>query len=179
MIFMNTITSLDIMTWLGNHIISVIIIIFIILSCFFEVSKVKVSPISRITKLLFKPIKKDIDDMKAELKTDISNMEERLSKEIDSVKDEMNSEHKRIDDLISSTELSEISRIRWNIIEFSNSIDNNQKHVRDEYRHIKDEAKRYHELIKKYDLDNGIVDEEMEKIDEHYDKNKSSTSVYF
>ena len=84
-----------------------------------------------------------------------------------------------MDDLISSTELSEISRIRWNILEFANSIDNDQKHIRDEYRHIKDEAKRYHALIEKYDIDNGIIDEEMEKINKRYEENKSSSAVYF
>lgn len=172
---MDTITFTDVLQWLGNHIVAIVVV----LSLFFEISKIKLNPISWLMKILFRPIKKDMDDMKLELKTDISNMEKKLSSEIDSVKEEVNSEHKRIDDLISSTELSEISRIRWNIIEFANTIENGQKHVRDEYRHIKDDSKRYHELVKKYNLDNGIVEEEMEKINKHYEANKSSTSVYF
>lgn len=169
------ITFMDVLTWIWDHILAIILV----LSLFFEISKIKLNPISWVMKLLFRPMKKDMDDMKTELKTDISNMEARLSSEIDAVKEEVNSEHKRIDDLISSTELSEISRIRWNIIEFSNSIENGQKHVRDEYRHIKDESKRYHDLIKKYNLDNGIIEEEMEKINKHYEDNRKSSSVYF
>ena len=172
---MDTITFTDVVSWIWDHIIAIILV----LSVFFEISKIKINPISWLMKLLFKPIKKDMDDMKTELKSDISNMEKKLSEEIDSVKRDISSEHTRIDDLISSTELAEISRIRWNIIEFSNSIENGQKHIRDEYRHIKDEAKRYHELIKNHDLDNGIIDEEMEKINARYDENKSSSSVYF
>ena len=142
---MPTITFNDVLSWILDHIVAIVVV----LSFFFEISKIKLNPISWLMKLLFRPMKKDMDEMKTELKTDISNMEKKLSNEIDSVKAEVNSEHKRIDDLISSTELSEISRIRWNIIEFSNSIENGQKHIRDEYRHIKDEAKRYHELITK------------------------------
>lgn len=172
---MPDITFMDILYWIWDH----IVIIILVLSVFFEISKIKINPISWVTKLIFRPIRKDMDDMKKELKNDISNMEDKLSKEIDSVKAEVSSEHERIDDLISSTELSEISRIRWNIIEFSNSIENGQKHIRDEYRHIKDDAKRYHVLVEKYDLDNGIIDEEMEKINRRYDENKNSTSVYF
>ena len=75
--------------------------------------------------------------------------------------------------------MAEISRIRWEIIEFSNSIENDQLHVRDEYRHIKDEYKKYELLIKKYNLENGIITEEIEKINKHYDENKNSNSVYF
>lgn len=172
---MPEITFMDILQWLWDHILAIIVV----LSLFFEISKIKLNPISWLMKLLFRPMKKDMDEMKTELKTDISNMEKKLSAEIDSVKEEVNSEHNRIDDLISSTELSEISRIRWNIIEFSNSIENGQKHIRDEYRHIKDESKRYHELIKKYKLDNGIIEEEMEKINKRYDENRDSSSVYF
>ena len=172
---MGDITYMDVLSWIWDHILAILLV----LSLFFEISKIKINPISWIMKFLFRPVKKDMDDMKLELKTDISNMEKKLSSEIDAVKDEVNSEHKRIDDLISSTELSEISRIRWNIIEFSNSIENGQKHVRDEYRHIKDEYKRYHDLINKYKLDNGIIEEEMEKINKHYDQFKNSSSVYF
>ena len=172
---MDQITFMDILSWIWDH----IVLIILVLSVFFEISKIKINPISWITKLLFRPIRKDIDDVKQELKSDISNMEQKLSEEMDSIKAEVSSEHKRIDDLISSTELSEISRIRWNIIEFSNSIENGQKHARDEYRHIKDDAKRYHVLVEKYDLDNGIIDEEMDKINKRYDDNKTSSSVYF
>lgn len=172
---MDQITFLDVVAWIWDHIIAILLF----LSIFFEISKIKINPISWLMKLLFKPVKKDMDEMKRELKEDISNMEKKLSGEIDAVKSEVSSEHKRIDDLICSTELAEISRIRWNIIEFSNSIENGQKHIRDEYRHIKDEADRYHKLTEKYDLKNGIISEEMEKINKKYDENRDSSSVYF
>ena len=172
---MPTITLLDVVSWIWDHIVAIILV----LSVFFEISKIKLNPISWLMKLLFKPVKKDMDEMKAELKKDISDMEKKLSSEIDAVKSEVNSEHQRIDDLIHSTELAEISRIRWNIIEFSNSIENGQKHIRDEYRHIQDEGERYHKLIEKYDLKNGIIKEEMEKIKKRYDENRDSSSVYF
>lgn len=172
---LTSLTISDVGQWIWDHILAIILV----LSIFFEISKIKINPISWVMKLLFKPVKKDMDDMKTELKSDIASMEKKLSEEIDSVKTEVTSAHNRIDELTNSTELSEISRIRWSIIEFSNSIENNQKHIRDEYRHIKDEADRYHALIEKHNIKNGFITEEMEKINSHYEKNKSSTSVFF
>ena len=172
---MDDITFKDIASWVADHLVAIILV----LSVFFEISKIKLNPISWVMKLLLKPMKKDIDDVKSELKTDISNMKKEISAEIDAIKENISSEHKRIDELIASTELSEISRIRWNILEFASSIDNNQKHIRDEYRHIKDEADRYHALTQKYNIKNGLTDESMEKINKKYEENKSSSAVYF
>ena len=44
---------------------------------------------------------------------------------------------------------------------------------------LKDDNIRYHTLIEKYELSNGLIDEEMMKINEHYENNKDNTSVYF
>ena len=81
--------------------------------------------------------------------------------------------------LIETTEKNEIARIRWEIIEFSRSIDNKQLHMRDEYLHIKDNYNRYHDLIEAHNLTNGIITEEIEKINKHYEENKNSMCVYF
>ena len=117
--------------------------------------------------------------MKEELNNKIESVEKNLKEEIEQVKAEQHKENSRIDDLIRSNEMAEISRIRWEIIEFANSIENGQLHIRDEYRHIKDDNRRYHHLIEKYDLQNGVFDEEMEKIEKHYEENKDTSSVYF
>ena len=164
-----------ILSWCANHIIEIIIF----LSIFVEISKIKIKPISALANFIFKPIRKEILELKESMQKDMENMKKELSDEIQSLKIDQENEKKAIDELIEANEMSEISRIRWEIIEFSNSIDNGQLHVRDEYRHIKDEHKKYEALIEKYNLENGITTEEIEKINKHYEENKNNNSVYF
>jgi hypothetical protein len=117
--------------------------------------------------------------MKIELNKNINSVKEDLKLEIESIKKEQIQQKESIEDLTKVNELNEISRIRWEIIEFANSIENKQLHIRDEYRHIIDDNKRYHALIEKYELDNGVIDEEYEKIYKHYMENKGANKVYF
>ena len=172
---MDQITAMDVLKFLGQHIVAIVLV----LSVFFEISKIKLNPISSLMKWLFKPLRKDMDDMKTEINNNIDSVRDEFKTEIESLKSQQQSDANRIDSLIETNEMSEISRLRWEIIQFSNSLENNQKHIRDEYRHIKDDYKRYHTLIEKYNLNNGIIDEEMDKINARYDANASSSALYF
>ena len=172
---MPELTVVEVVQWIWSHIVQIVLV----LSFFFEISKVKVKPLSWIMKLLLKPIREEMDEMKKELNANIDSVREEMKSEIDSLLNQQISENERIDSLIEANEMTEISRLRWEIIEFSNSIENGNKHIRDEYRHIKDDAKRYHTLISKYNLDNGIIEEEMQKINKHYEANKGTSTVYF
>lgn len=165
----------SILLWMSNHVIEIIIF----LSIFIEISKIKISPISALIKFIFKPIRKEISSLKEEFKAELENVKTELSDQIDSLRKDQERERATVEELIYSNEMSEISRIRWEIIEFSNSLENGQLHVRDEYRHIRDEYKKYETLVEKYDLKNGIVTEEVEKIEKHYQENKNNSTVYF
>ena len=171
----NTINFLDVINWIYNHLIELLVI----LSIFIEITPIKFNPISWLSKVLFSALRKDMEDMKKELNENIGNVKTDLMGEIDNIKAEQQNEKNSIDQLTITTEMAEISRIRWEIIEFSNSIENGQLHIRDEYRHIVDDNKRYHTLIDKYGLENGYFEEEYEKIFKHYEENKNSISVYF
>lgn len=161
--------------WILSHIVESICV----LSIFVEIVPVKFNPVSAFFNLLFKPVRKDIDDMKQELQQNINNVKDELKQNIDSISNQQTENTKTIEELVKSNDSSEISRIRWEVIEFANSIDNGQLHKKDEYLHIKEDNKSYHKLIEKYGLENGIIDEEMEKINRHYNQNKNTTSVYF
>lgn len=173
--YMGEISFVDIISWIWDHAIQILVVF----SLFFEISKIKLNPITALMNHILRPIKKEIEDTKKELNDSIDQLQSEIKLEIESIKLEQANAKSTINQLIESNEMSEISRIRWEIIEFSNSISNDIKHTKDEYRHIKDEAKRYHTLIEKYELDNGIIDEEMAKINDRYEKNKNGTSVYF
>lgn len=163
------------LVWASNHIIEIIVF----LSIFLEISKVKISPISSLIKFVFKPIRKELEAMREEFKKEIENLREDLTSQIESLREDQEENKKAVNEMIKSNEMAEISRIRWEIIEFSNSLKNGQLHVRDEYRHIKDDHRKYEILIEKYNLENGITTEEMENIITHYEQNKHTNSVYF
>lgn len=163
------------LVWASNHIIEIIVF----LSIFLEISKVKISPISSLIKFIFKPIRKELEAMREEFKKEIENLRKDLTSQIESLREDQEENKKAVNEMIKSNEMAEISRIRWEIIEFSNSLKNGQLHVRDEYRHIKDDHRKYEILIEKYNLENGITTEEMENIITHYEQNKHTNSVYF
>lgn len=163
------------LNWMSHHVVEIIIF----LSIFLEVSKIKINPISALIKFIFRPIRKELEEMRKEFKQDIKDLKDDLSSQIDSLREDQEKEKQAINELIYSNEMAEISRIRWEIIEFANSIENGQLHVRDEYRHIQDEHKKYESLIKKYDLQNGITTEEIEKIEKHYNEHRNDNTMYF
>lgn len=172
---MDDITLMDVFNFCGKHILEIIAFI----SIFVEIAPIKLHPITFLLDLINKPVRQDIASLNTSINKSIDDVKSELKKDMDVLKERQDLEEEKISELIKANEMNEISRIRWEIIEFSNSINNNQKHIRDEYRHIKDENRRYHELIEKYDLSNGLIDEEMEKINEHYEANKNSVNVYF
>jgi hypothetical protein len=165
----------DVWKFLVDNIFAVICFI----SLFVEIIPVKFDPISTLLKWLNKSVREEIKNMREEVMQNIDSVKEELRQDISILQEKQEAQDDRIAELVKSNEMAEISRIRWEIIEFSNSIDNGQVHIRDEYRHIKDENRRYHDLIDKYDLNNGVIDEEMDKINRHYDQNKDNASIYF
>lgn len=161
--------------WAYEHALGILVFVGI----FVEITPIKISPITWLLNFLFKPIRTEMTDMKNDLNNNITNVKNELKEEINVIKQQQLEDKNSILELIKSNEMSDISRIRWEIIEFSNSIDNDQLHTRDEYRHIIDDNRRYHALITKYGLENGIIDDEFNKIYTHYENNKGSSSVYF
>lgn len=172
---MENITLMDVFNFCVKHLLELIAFI----SIFIEITPIKVKPISFLLNLINKSVREDISKLDTSIKSNIDDVKNEFIKDIKEVKERQNLEEQKIMELIKTNEMNEISRIRWEIIEFSNSINNDQKHIRDEYRHIKDENRRYHELIEKYNMSNGIIDEEMEKINRHYEQHKESANVYF
>lgn len=172
---MNEATTLaDVINWCGQHILEIAVV----LSVFIEITPIKINPITLFLNLLFKPIRNEIAEMKAGIEQNITELKSELKNDIQTVVNQQSNELGTIDKILESQDLAEMSRIRWEIIEFSNSIENGQLHVRDEYRHIKDDNKKYHQLINQYHLENGIIDEEMQKINDHYEKYKDSTQIF-
>ena len=163
------------LNWASHHVVEIIIFC----SIFLEISKVKINPISALVKFVFRSIRKEISDTREEIKKDMETMKTELTEQIDSLKADQDKENEIINGLLRAQDMSQISVSKWQIIEFANSIQNGQLHVRDEYRHILDEYRKYESMIQKYGLEDSGTAEEIEKVKKHYDQNKETTSVYF
>ena len=171
---MDSISLTQILSWILDHFISIIAI----LGIFFEIVPIPIHPFKWVSNKLFGPIHEEMKTMKTEITIELEKTKNELKSEIDQVQRQVDDQGKTIQDLIKSNELDEISRIRWQIIEFARSLDNGQKHMRDEYLQINELGKRYHFLIEKYNLSNGILDEELKKTNDHYNANKSRNEAY-
>lgn len=170
---METITFGQVIEWAKN-----LTWIVVILGVFIEIVPIKIHPILWLMNAILKPIRDEICNIKKELNDKIDETKNTLSEKIDKVESKQLEEEQKIVELIQAQEMDSISRIRWEILEFSNSIQNGQLHTRDEYLNIRDNYSRYHHLIEKNRMTNGLLDEEMKKINEHYEDNKNSNEFY-
>lgn len=148
------------------------------LSIFIEITPLKFRPITWLFNRLFKSIRKEISDVKNEINNNVDKKFNELKDEVTELKKQQQDHEAKIQEMIRGNEMDSIARIRWEILEFSNSIENGQMHTRDEFLHVKDNYKRYHMLIEKNNMTNGYLDEEMKKIDSHYEENKGSSAFY-
>ena len=95
------------------------------------------------------------------------------------VKDKLNEFEEQLKKVEESSDKNAISTKRWDIIEFSNSIDNGILHTRGEYVNIKEEIAEYHALIEKHNLVNGTIGDYEENINGHFERNKDTQANIF
>lgn len=170
----SNLTAGQVISWILEHIVGIIAV----LGIFFEIVPIPLHPLKWLSNKFFNPVREEIKTTRTEIMEELEKTRTELKEEIDRNKKQTEEQGRIIQDLIKSNELDEISRIRWQIIEFARSLDNGQKHMRDEYLQINELGKRYHFLIEKYNLSNGILDEELKKTSDHYNENKTRNEVY-
>lgn len=92
----------------------------------------------------------------------IGNMlNSELLKEVASLKKEFHDHLKDEDD-------ERINNIRKEIVDFSLSCQREEHHTRDEFDRIFERVQKYHDLLKKYDRENGKIDIEVSYIKKIY-----------
>jgi hypothetical protein len=97
-------------------------------SLFFEISKIKVNPITFILRWIGKRMFEPFD--------------------------------RRMDALEKTIDENEMDRIRWEILDFANSCRSHRRHTKDEFTHIISQNDKYHQLLDKYEMENGVFDVE-------------------
>ena len=128
-----------------NEILGSVTLIIAFLGVFVEITPIKINPISSLLKYCGSKLNEDLRNDIKDMKSDI----EKLDNKVDA---------------------NEIDRIRWEILDFSNSCRNKRKHTRDEFLHIIELNQKYHKIIKEKGIENGQIDLEYDFIENIYKK---------
>lgn len=128
-----------------NEILGSVTLIIAFLGVFVEITPIKINPISSLLKYCGSKLNEDLRNDIKDMKSDI----EKLDNKVDA---------------------NEIDRIRWEILDFSNSCRNKRKHTRDEFLHIIELNQKYHKIIKEKGIENGQIDLEYDFIEGIYKK---------
>lgn len=126
-----------------NEIVSYIPILIACLGVFVEITPIKINPITSLLKYCGSRLNED-------LRNDIKDMKSNIEK------------------LDNKVDANEIDRIRWGILDFSNSCRNKRKHTRDEFLHIIELNQKYHKIINEKGIENGQIDIEYAFIEKLY-----------
>lgn len=138
----------------------------------FDISKI-------ISDIFFGHFKEEMNTSFSEIDKKIDNLKKEFNEELSTITASQQQEEAQITQLFEIHAEAEVQRLRWEIMEFSNSIENGNLHTKGEYLHIKDMCKSYHKIIEERGISNGIIDDEEKKISDHYEEHKDSPSLFF
>lgn len=148
----------------SNQSTMVTVIVFCVFSLV-QFSPVDINPWSVIGKILKTIVSKIGTALNTELTTKVSNLENTvkdLRKEIATVDQKVQSLDEKID-------VNRIKDLRSKILDFSNSLSQNERDKED-YDEIYSLHEEYDELLEKHGLTNGKMDRAMRNIDRHYEE---------
>lgn len=143
----------ELLPWIG--------MIAFVLSWVFEFSKIKVNPWSWLLKQLAEALTKGVNERLDSISEVRTNQYNEMVSNLTETVEQLHNLNKRVDE-------NEMQRIRWEILDFANSVKNGRKHSKDEYFHIMEMHEKYNRIIAYRGLQNGVVDIEYEIILDEY-----------
>lgn len=166
--------------WIVNNLGWTVVIILVVLSCLFRLTKREIDPlgwiIGKIGKALTKDVRKDVADLKKEtngtisdLRSDLDGFEEQSKRNCDFLK-------VRMDQMEKSNDMQTIRQIKVHVLNFANSCLNKQRHTKQDFDNIIRENEEYEKLVKKYDLTNDVYEEDFGFIMKIYHKCQENSS---
>ena len=153
--------------------------IVLFLGIFIDITpKIKWNPIKSIIKYFGKWFNTSVE-------REIASFKEEVNDKFTELKQEQLAQRETLDKLIFDQENKEVSRLRWEIINFDTSLQNNVKHSRQQYCHILDNAMKYQRMVlaeDDYEDDENLSEvlEAIEAIKKHYEAHRGDqTALYF
>lgn len=132
-------TEKEIFQWLGQHIVSVLLV----LSFFIQIIPIKINPWSSLIKWIGKLITASINTRLDEVEKSLINVQ-------------------------ASIDQNQKDRIRWEVLDFANSCREGKHHTKDQFQHIIALNDKYKGLLIKTNDKNGIFDAEYQYIQAIY-----------
>jgi hypothetical protein len=116
------------------------------------------------------------------IKTEIGTFKVEVNEKFNQFQEKQDIQQNALDKLVKEQSHKEVSRLRWEIIDFKNSIVNGVKHSRGQYRHVISSLDTYLNSIEVEDMDNDYYNEVIEDGDyirTHYEKYKDDKSLLY
>lgn len=173
--------------WIANNVPWTILIGVFVFSLLFEISKIKIYPLSWLWKLISWPFKK-IDEQRtssfknlvAELKSDIDAKLGAMSVEsasncnaVKSRFDELVKRFDKLDDKQVETEerldALAAARIKNHVLSFARQCRKGELHSHEDFANLFNENKEYQKLVKKYGWENDVYKHDFAYIQRVYD----------
>lgn len=117
----------------ASEIIGDVTLLLVAISAFVEITPIRINPISSVLKWLG-------NKFNGAVLAKLSEQDKAMVEIRDTVDD------------------NEIDRIRWEILDFSNSCRQGKKHTLDEFVHIIELNEKYHKILERRKLTNGRID---------------------
>ena len=152
-------------------------LIVLFLGIFIDITPgIKLNPVKAIFKYLGKSFNSSIE-------TEISELKDDVNKKFTELQKEQKRQKNALDRIIIDGQDKEINRLRWEIIDFDNGIQNKVKHSKEQYRHILNQFSRYKLVMNEI----GITSDEYyhdviqhgNSIQKHYEDRSDSGEAFF
>ena len=124
-----------------------------------------------------------VEAFNSSVKTEINTFKAEVNEKFNQLREVQDLQQETLDKLIMDSTHKEISRIRWEIIDFKNSIVNGVKHSRGQYRHVLGSIDNYLETMESKDMrDDDYYHEVLEAgeyIRTHYERYKDDSGILY
>lgn len=152
-------------------------IIVLVLGIFIDITPaIKFNPIKAIFRYLGKSFNSSIE-------SEVSEFKKEMTSQVGNLQKEQERQKKALDRIILDNQDREISRLRWEVIDFDNGIQNQVRHYKDQYRRILNSFDRYNEIMTEVGTSKDEYYHDVQKhgqsIKAHYDKYSATGEAFF
>lgn len=146
--------------------------VIILLSCFFEFTKIPINPLSSLFKWTTGKVTNEtenkIDNLEKKIDEKFDKIVFTKSKHYQEIIDGLNAMQNQMNEQTKINDEREMKRLRARILVFAEDLRNNKKKSKESFHNIFEVHIDYMKLIEKYNMKNGVIDEEYNYILNEY-----------
>lgn len=154
----------------------IFVIVVIVLMSIIQITPLKINPWSAIGKLFSKLFSKLGRCMMKDSVNQLNKLDSKMGNLSEEIHTDVSTIEKKVNELSMNVDQNEIDRIRWELLDFSNSCQRGINHTQNEFDHIFNINSKYHDILKRAKLTNGQVDREMKYLEDLYQTKKQEDS---